>query len=86
MHGAEVLSLSQNGYGNFYLGQTETPRREEVVGFVFLQVMSRARGLRRVMGTSMDAWIALTFALGSFLEYEDAALSLEFVRLLHLVH
>ena len=39
--------------------QTETPRREEWVGFFFLQVSSRTRGLRRLMGTSFYAWMPL---------------------------
>ena len=62
-----VLSLSQNGYGNVKMGQTETPRREE------WSVVKSPR-FEAGDGHKHGCFDAFTFALGSFLEYEHAAL------------
>ena len=73
MHGAEVRS--QNGYSNVFFGSDGDPTPRGVVGFVFLQVMSRAPRFEAGDGHKHGCLDALTIALGSHPEYEHAALA-----------
>ena len=56
IHVCEVGSLSQNGYGNGHMGQTETPTPRGVVGFVFLLVTIRLLQCAGVPRGTCNMW------------------------------